>query len=115
MFNTIDRWTRNIRISRKISIAPAVAIVLLSLMAPLALRELAEQSKLLEAATTTAADKAATVAALSRTIPEASSLTNRIIALASNSDDAEVVKRLIADMNKRLGDAASLIGKMNAA
>ena len=51
----IDRLTANIRISRKLSIAPAVAIVLLSLMAPLALSALNDQSKLLEAATTTGA------------------------------------------------------------
>jgi methyl-accepting chemotaxis protein len=114
MFGIIDRWTANIRISRKLSIAPAVAIVLLSLMAPLALRALSDQAKLLEAITTTGAERAATVAALARAIPEASSLSNRIIALASNSDDAQAVKALSADMDKRLADGTALIEKLAA-
>jgi methyl-accepting chemotaxis protein len=114
MFGMIDRWIGNIRISRKLLIASSVAIVLPSLMAPVALRSLSEQSQLIERVTTVDAEKSATVAALVRAIPEASSFTNRIIALASNSTDEQAIKRLTAEMDKRFADATSLIGKLAA-
>ena len=112
MFSLIDRWTANIRISRKLLIAPAVAIVLLSLMAPLALKSLGDQTQLIERLTTTEVEKSMTIAALERAIPEASGELNRIMALASNSDDDAGVKRLTAGMNKRLGEAAALIAQL---
>ncbi len=115
MFGLIDRWTANIKITRKLLIAPAVAIVLLSLMAPLALKSLGDQTRLIERLTTVEVEKSATIASLERAIPEASAGLNRSIALAGNSDDDAAVKRLAADMNKRLADAAALIAKLGAA
>jgi methyl-accepting chemotaxis protein len=112
MFGLIDRWTANIRISRKLLIAPTIAILLLSLMAPLALKSLGDQTQLIERLTTIEMQKSGTVAALERAVPEASGELNRILALASNSDDDAGVKRLTAQFNKRLGDAAALIAKL---
>jgi len=114
MFSLIDRWTANIRMNRKLLIAPGIAIVLLSLMAPLALKSLGDQTRLIERLTTVEMDKAATVAALGRAIPEASGGLSRIIALAGNADDAEALKRLTAEMNKQLDEAAALIAKLAA-
>jgi methyl-accepting chemotaxis protein len=114
MFGLIDRWTANIRITRKLLIAPGVAIVLLSLMAPLALKSLGDQSRLIERLTTIEVEKSATIAALERAVPEASAGLNRAIALAGNSDDEAAVKRLAAGMNQRLADAAALIAKLDA-
>ena len=113
MFGMIDRWTANIRITRKLLIAPGVAIVLLSLMAPLALKSLGDQSRLIERLTTVEIEKSATIASLERAVPEASAGLNRAIALAGNSDDAAAVKRLAAAMNQRLADAAALIAKLD--
>jgi methyl-accepting chemotaxis protein len=113
MFGIVDRWTANIRISRKLFIAPGIAIVLLSLMMPLALTALSSQSRLLDRLTTTEVDKAETVAALERAIPEAGSLANRIIALASNANDEKAIDRVGAQLDKRLGDAAGLITKLS--
>jgi methyl-accepting chemotaxis protein len=113
MFGLIDRWTANIRITRKLLIAPGVAIVLLSLMAPLALKSLGDQSRLIERLTTIEVEKSATIAALERAVPEASAGLNRAIALAGNSDDEAAVKRLAAGMNQRLADAAALIAKLD--
>ncbi len=113
MFGMIDRWTANIRISRKLFIAPTIAIVLLSLMAPLALKSLGDQSQLLEKLTTVEVDKSATVAALERAIPEAGGLANRLIALASNSDDEKALEKLSAQMEKRLADATAMIAKLS--
>ena len=62
MFGLIDRWTANIRITRKLLIAPGVAIVLLSLMAPLALKSLDDQARLIERFTTVEMEKSATIA-----------------------------------------------------
>ncbi len=113
MFGMIDRCTANIRISRKLFIAPTIAIVLLSLMAPLALKSLGDQSQLLEKLTTVEVDKSATVAALERAIPEAGGLANRLIALASNSDDEKALEKLSAQMEKRLADATAMIAKLS--
>jgi methyl-accepting chemotaxis protein len=115
MFGLIDRWTANIRITRKLLIAPGIAIVLLSLMAPLALKSLGDQTGLIERLTTVDVEKSATVAALERAVPEASAGLNRAIALAGNSDDGAAVKRLAAGMNQRLADAAGLIAKLDGA
>ena len=114
MFGNVDRWTANIRISRKLFIAPSIAIILLSLMAPLALKSLGDQTRVLERLTTTEVDKSATIAALERAFPEASKSLNRLIALASNTEDAASVKLLVAEMDKRLADAASLLDKLSA-
>jgi len=114
MFGLIDRWTANIRISRKLSIAPGVAIVLLSLMAPVGLKSLSDQSNVIERLTTTQADKAAAIAALVRAIPEASTFLNRTLALASNADDASALKQLTANMETRLVNAESLIAQLNS-
>ena len=110
----MTRWLANLSITRKLFIAPAVAVILLSLMAPLAIYSLGQQAKLLDELTTTEVEKAAAMAALGRAVPEASNLSYRTIALASNSDDADAVKRLAADMDKRLGEAASLIGRLGS-
>ena len=107
-------WLANLSITRKLFIAPAVAVILLSLMAPLAIYSLGQQAKLLDELTTTEVDKAATMAALGRAVPEASNLSYRTIALASNSDDPAAIKRLVADMDKRLGEAASLIDRLRS-
>ena len=112
MFGLIDRWTANIRISRKLLIAPGIAILLLSLMAPLALKSLGDQTRLIERLTTIEMQKSTTVAALERAVPEASAVLNRVIALAGNSDDSAAIKRLAAEVNKRLADAAALIAKL---
>ena len=114
MFGLIDRWTANVRITRKLLIAPGVAVALLSLMAPLALKSLGDQTRLIERLTTVEVEKSATIASLERAVPEASAGLNRAIALAGNSDDAAAVKRLAADMNKRVADAAALIAKLGA-
>jgi hypothetical protein len=110
----VTRWLANLSITRKLFIAPAVAVILLSLMAPLAIYSLGQQAKLLAELTTTEVEKASTMAALGRAVPEASNLSNRTIALASNSDDPAAVKRLVADMDKRLGEAASLIDRLGS-
>jgi methyl-accepting chemotaxis protein len=112
MFGLVERGIANLRISRKLFIAPGVAIALLSLMAPLALKSLGEQSRLLERLTTTEIDKAADVAALERAIPEASSNANRLIALASNSTDPEALKRIGKEMEAHLADAAALVARL---
>jgi methyl-accepting chemotaxis protein len=112
--DAMTRWLANLSITRKLFIAPAVAVILLSLMAPLAIYSLGQQAKLLEEVTTTEVDKAAATAALARAIPEASKLSNRSIALASNSEDAAAVKRLITDLDKRLGEAASLVERLRS-
>ena len=57
MFGMIDRLTANIRITRKLLIAPGVAVVLLSLMAPLALKSLGDQTRLIERLTTVEASR----------------------------------------------------------
>src|SRR5664280_2206263 len=108
------RDSANLSITRKLFIAPAVAVILLSLMAPLAIYSLGQQAQLLDELTTTEVEKAATMAALGRAVPEASNLSYRTIALASNSEDPAAVKRLVADMDKRLGEAASLIGRLGS-
>jgi methyl-accepting chemotaxis protein len=108
----VTRWLANLSITRKLFIAPAVAVILLSLMAPLAIYSLGQQAKLLDELTTTDVEKAATMAALGRAVPEASNLSNRTIALASNSDEPDAIKRLVADMDRRLGEAASLIERL---
>jgi methyl-accepting chemotaxis protein len=110
----MTRWLANLSIARKLFIAPAIAVLLLSLMAPLAIYSLSQQAKLLDTLTTTEVEKAATITALSRAVPEASSLSNRIIALASNSTDAASIKRLNAEMDKRLGEAATLIDRLGS-
>jgi methyl-accepting chemotaxis protein len=110
----VTGWLANLSITRKLFIAPAVAVILLSLMAPLAIYSLGQQAKLLDELTTTEVDKAATMAALGRAVPEASNLSYRTIALASNSDDPAAIKRLVADMDKRLGEAASLIDRLRS-
>jgi len=110
----VTRWLANLSITRKLFIAPAVAVILLSLMAPLAIYSLGQQAKLLDELTTTEVEKAATMADLGRAVPEASNLSNRTIALASNSDDPAAVKRLVADMDKRLGEAAALIDRLGS-
>jgi methyl-accepting chemotaxis protein len=103
----------NLSIAVKLFIAPAIAILLLSMTAPLVLSSLASQARLLERLTTIEVEKSATLAALARTIPEASSLANRLVGLASNSSDAAAIKRLSADLDKHLGDAASLIVRLS--
>ncbi len=112
MFSLIDRWTANIRISRKLFIAPSIAIVLLSLMAPLALTSLSEQARLLDRLTTTEVDKSATVAALERAVPEAGGLLNRLLALGSNSSDEKGLEKVGKEMEARLNDAASMVAKL---
>jgi methyl-accepting chemotaxis protein len=114
MFGMIDRWIANIKISRKMLIASGVAIALPSLMAPVALQSLGQQSQLIERLTTVDAQKSATIAALVRAIPEASSLTNRIIALASNSSEKDAIAKLTAEMNKHFADATALVTKLAA-
>ncbi len=114
MFGLIDQWTANIRISRKLFIAPSIAIVLLSLMAPLALTSLANQARLLDRLTTTEVEKSTTVAALERAVPEAGSLLNRIIALASNSNDDKGISKLGKEMEGRLDEATSMVAKLAA-
>ena len=112
--DAVTRWLSNLSITRKLFIAPAVAVILLSLMAPLAIYSLGQQAKLLDELTTTEVEKAATMAAVGRAVPEASNLSYRTIALASNSEDPAAVKRLVADMDNRLGEAASLIDRLGA-
>src|SRR3974390_1093042 len=113
MFGLIDRWTANIRMSRKLLIAPGIAILLLALMAPLAIKSLEDQTRLIERLTTVEMEKARTIAALQRAIPEASGKLKGSIALAANSDDSAAVKRLTAKINQGLGDAAALIAKLD--
>jgi methyl-accepting chemotaxis protein len=110
----IDRWTANIRITTKLLIASGIAILLLSLTAPVALRSLSEQAQMIDRLTTSEVDKAAMVAALDRTVPEAGSSLNRVLALASNTDDANAVKRLNDEATKHLADAAALLAKLDA-
>ena len=110
----MTRWLANLSITRKLFIAPTVAVILLSLMAPLAIYSLGQQAKLLDELTTSEVEKAAAMAALGRAVPEASNLSYRTIALASNSDDPAAIKRLVADMDKRLGEAASLIDRLSS-
>jgi methyl-accepting chemotaxis protein len=114
MFRMLDRWIANIRISRKLFIGSGVAIVLLSLMAPLAIVSLNAQSRLLERLTTTDAERSATIEQLVRAIPEASGLMYRIIALASNANDATAVKNLTDEMDQRFASAKSMIAKLAA-
>jgi len=108
----MKRWLADLSITRKLFVAPAIAVLLLSMTAPLVLTSLAGQERLLDRLTTVEVEKTATADALARVIPEASSIENQLIALASNSNDAAAVKRLSAEMDKRLGEAASLIDKL---
>src|SRR5215469_8090196 len=115
MFGLIDRWTANIGMARKLLIAPGFAILLLSLMAPLALKSLGDQTRLIEHLTTIEMEKAAAIAALERAIPETNGELRGIIALAANSNDAaaliaklgeselsEPERRAVAELGKAL-------------
>jgi hypothetical protein len=114
--DAVTRWLANLSITWKLFIAPAVAVILLSLMAPLAIYSLGQQAKLLDELTTTEVEKAATMADLGRAVPEASNLSYRTIALASNSDDAAAVRRLVADTDERLrGQVDDFLAKIRAA
>jgi methyl-accepting chemotaxis protein len=112
--DAVKRWLSNLSITRKLFIAPAIAVMLLSLMAPLAIYSLGQQSSLLAELTTTEVEKAATMAALGRAVPEANNLSNRMIALASNSEDPAAIKGLVGAMDKRLAEAASLIDRLGS-
>lgn len=114
MFGMLDRWIANIRISRKLFIGSGIAVILLSLMAPLAIVSLDAQSSLLARLTTTDAEKSATIEQLVREIPEANGLMYRIIALASNANDAGAVKRLTGDMDQHFAHAKAMIDKLAA-
>ena len=108
------QWLSNVAIKWKLFIAPVLAVFLLSLMAPLALYALSKQADLLDEMTTTEVQKAATITALARAVPEVSSLVNRTLVLASNSDDTSMVDRLVAETARRLAEAAKLTSDLGA-
>ncbi|MGY4622890.1 HAMP domain-containing protein [Bradyrhizobium sp. USDA 4486] len=108
-------WLNNVSITRKLFIAPTIAVLLLSLMAPLAIYSLDQQANLLEELTTVDVEKANTMAALGSAVPEAGRIVNRFIALASNTDDPAALSRLAGDMERQLGEAASLSEKISSA
>jgi len=108
----MTRWLANLPITWKLFIAPAVAVALLSLMAPLGLHSLSRQAGVIEELTTSVVEKAAVETSLVRAVTEASNVTNRLIALASNSEDAAAVKRLAAEQDKWLNEAALQVDKL---
>jgi len=107
-------WLTNASLRRKLFIAPVIAILLLSLMAPLALYTQSQQAGLLGELTTTEVEKAATMTALARAIPEVNGIVDHLLALASNSDDHAAVKRQIDVLEQRLKDSAAIIARLGA-
>jgi methyl-accepting chemotaxis protein len=112
MFVPSGRVIANLPIIAKLVLAPAVSILLLSLMVPMSLHAINSQSALLTRLTTVEADKHATSAALARALPEASNLLNRLIALRSNSDDVEAGKRVSDTLDTALAQIAELVTRL---
>jgi methyl-accepting chemotaxis protein len=113
MFVSIGRAIANLPIIAKLVLAPAVSILLLSLMVPMSLRAINSQSALLTRLTTVDAEKHAVSAALSRALPEASNQLNRLIALRSNSDDVEAGKRMNDTLETALAQSAAQVDRLS--
>jgi hypothetical protein len=112
MFASSGRAIANLPIIAKLVLAPAVSIILLSLMVPMSLHAINSQSALLTQLTTVEAEKHAASAALARALPEASNQLNRLIALRSNSDDAEAGKRVSDMLETALAQTAEQVEQL---
>ena len=109
MLDGVARPIANAPILAKLLIAPLICVLVLSPVLPMAFYAIDKQSTVLERLTTSEAEKQATITALARAVPEASNGVNRMIALASNSDDAAAVKRLGEALAQDLSRAATLL------
>src|SRR5258708_27258299 len=107
------RAIANLPIIAKLVLAPAVSILLLSLMVPMALHAINSQSVLLTGLSTLEADKHAASAALARALPEASNQLNRLIALRSNSDDVAAGKRVSDALETALAQTAAQVDRLS--
>src|ERR1700722_14307184 len=112
MFVSTGRAVANLPIIAKLVLAPAVSILLLSLMVPMSLHAINSQSALLTRLTTVEAEKHAASAALARALPEASNQLNRLIALRSNSDDLEAGKRVADTLETALAHTAEQVDRL---
>jgi len=112
MFASTGRAIANLPIIAKLVLAPAVSILLLSLMVPMSLHAINSQSALLTRLTTVEAEKHAASAALARALPEASNQLNRLIALRSNSDDLEAGKRVSDTLEAALAQTAEQVDRL---
>ncbi len=112
MLDSPGRVIANLPMIAKLLLAPAVTVVLLSLMVPMSLHAINRQSVLLARLTTEEAEKHAANAALARALPEASNQLNRLIALRSNSDDAEAGKRVADALDAALAQTAAQLERL---
>jgi CHASE3 domain sensor protein len=111
MLSGVVRRIANAPIVVKLLIAPLICTLVLSPLVPMAWYAVNTQSALLQRLTTTEAEKQATITALARAVPEASNGVNRLIALASNSDDVQANKRLAAALGRDLTRATALLDR----
>jgi methyl-accepting chemotaxis protein len=111
MVSGVVRRIANAPIVVKLLIAPAICTLVLSPLVPMAWYAVNTQSVLLQRLTTTEAEKQATITALARAVPEASNGVNRLIALASNSDDVQASKRLAEALEQDLSRATPLLDR----
>jgi methyl-accepting chemotaxis protein len=111
MVSGVVRRIANAPIVVKLLIAPAICTLVLSPLVPMAWYAVNTQSALLQRLTTTEAEKQATITALARAVPEASNGVNRLIALASNSDDVQASKRLADALEQDLSRATQLLDR----
>jgi methyl-accepting chemotaxis protein len=112
MFAPTGRAIANLPIIAKLVLAPAVSILLLSLMVPMSLHAINSQSALLTRLTTVEAEKHAASTALARALPEASNQLNRLIALRSNSDDVAAGKRVGDALETALAQTAEQLDRL---
>src|SRR5450631_623930 len=113
MFVSTGRAIANLPIIAKLLLAPAVSILLLSLMVPMSLHAINSQSALLTRLTTVEADKHAASAALARALPEASNQPNRLIALRSNRDGEAAGKRVSDALETALAQVVAQIDRLS--
>jgi methyl-accepting chemotaxis protein len=112
MLDFLRRSVANRPIIAKLLLAPAVSIVLLSLMVPMSLYAISRQSVLLTRLTTVEAERDDLSAGLARALPEASNQLNRLIALSSNSDDMAAGKRIAEALEVELAHTAELVQQL---
>jgi methyl-accepting chemotaxis protein len=107
------RRVANLPVFAKLLLAPAVSILLLSLIVPMSLRAIGRQSALLTQLTTVEIERRSLGAALARGLPEASNALNRLIALRSNSDDRDAGNGIAMALDSELHSIADLIDRLN--
>ncbi len=112
MLASARRGVANLPIVAKLLLAPSVSILLLSLIVPMSLHAIRSQSTLLTRLTTVEAERHTLTTALARALPEASNQLNRLIALASNSDDKAAAKRIADTLDVALTHTGDLVGQL---